>query len=226
MLRLYILNKRKLEPNSYQILIDSSLVIIQTALSRLQLKYILNKVINLVLIYRLSTILSQQSISYILYVRLREQYSTQVLFKYTLYNRLLFQLSKALCIQLVVTLRACSSALVLERRLENLVDCCSASYTLNLLRYDIRDSNIYIFFSIGLLYVVLLRHNALLLRRHFSRVKQPAQLDSRLSYKLRQYYININILYNVYNKQVARISRQLAFAKTLLKLYLPRDTLI
>ena len=70
--------------------------------------------------------------------------------------------------------------LVLKRRLRDLVDYYSASYTLNLLRCNIRDSNMYISFSIGLLHVALLRHDALLLRRHFSGVKWPARLGGRL----------------------------------------------
>ena len=44
-------------------------------------------------------------------------------------------------------LRTCPSALVLERRLRDLVDYYSASYALNLFKCDIRDSNIYISFS-------------------------------------------------------------------------------
>ena len=64
-----------------------------------------------------------------------------------------------------------SSALVLERRLRDLVDYFSASYALNLLRCNIRDSNIYIAFSIGLAHVLLLRHYALLLRRRVSEEK-------------------------------------------------------
>jgi hypothetical protein len=47
----------------------------------------------------------------------------------------------------------------------------------------------YFSFSIGLLHVTLLRHNVLLLRRHFSRVKWPARVGGRLGCKPR--YLNI-----------------------------------
>jgi hypothetical protein len=47
------------------------------------------------------------------------------------------------------------------------IDYYSVSLTLNLLRCNIRNSNKYLFFSISILHVTLLRHNALLLGRCF-----------------------------------------------------------
>jgi hypothetical protein len=64
-----------------------------------------------------------------------------------------------------------SSVLVLDCCLGDAVDFSSASFTLDLLRSYIRDSNIYISFSIGLVYILLLRHYMLLLRRRISRGK-------------------------------------------------------
>jgi hypothetical protein len=52
--------------------------------------------------------------------------------------------------------------------LSDAVDFSSASFASNLLRSYIRDSNIYISFSIGLAHVLLLKHYVLLLRRRVS----------------------------------------------------------
>jgi hypothetical protein len=64
-----------------------------------------------------------------------------------------------------------SSILVLDYCLEDAVDFSSVFFTLDLLRSYIRDSNIYISFSIGLAHFLLLRYYMLLLRRCVSRGK-------------------------------------------------------
>jgi hypothetical protein len=64
-----------------------------------------------------------------------------------------------------------SSVLVLDCCLGDAIDFSSASFALDLLRSYIRDSNIYISFSIGLAHFLLLRYYMLLLRRCVSRGK-------------------------------------------------------
>jgi hypothetical protein len=61
--------------------------------------------------------------------------------------------------------------IVLNYYLKHVIDCYSALFTLNLLRLDIKDSKLYICFSIGLLSLALLRHYMLLLRRRVSSIR-------------------------------------------------------
>ena len=146
---LYILNQLKLAVNKRQVIVESSLVIVQTALARTQLRIALDKPINLVLAHLLPATLLEQSVGYISHVVFPIGQSSLSLHYSTHSNSLLFQFSQAPCQWLLIALRALSSLLTLNYCLQDAIGNSSALFTLNLFRIKISNIKKQICFSIS-----------------------------------------------------------------------------